>query len=124
MAEHRGHRAHKHGGGAEPLQLKFLVSTIDDYPRMAGQLEAMVTNWSAGEPEKLGKVMNEELADTPEIAKVLLADRNARWAEWIAQCMQKPGTVFVAVGAGHLAGPDSVQAGLATRKLAAKRIRY
>lgn len=109
---------------AEPLQLKFLVSTIDDYPQMAGQLDAMVTNWAAGDPEKLAKVMNEELADTPEIAKVLLADRNARWADWIAQRMQKPGTVFLAVGAGHLAGPDSVQAGLAKRKLTAERVRY
>lgn len=108
----------------EPLQVKFLVSTVDDYPRMATELDKMIASWSAGDPEALGKTMNEELADTPELSKVLLADRNTRWAEWIEQRLQKPGTVFVAVGAGHLAGPESVQAQLAKHKLAATRVAY
>jgi uncharacterized protein YbaP (TraB family) len=38
--------------------------------------------------------------------------------------MKAPGKVFIAVGAGHLAGKDSVQAWLAKRKLTAKRIQY
>jgi uncharacterized protein YbaP (TraB family) len=108
----------------EMLQVKFLVSTVDDYPRMGATLDKMVASWSAGDPETLGKTMNEELSDTPEIAKVLLTDRNARWAEWIGKRMEKPGTVFVAVGAGHLAGPDSVQAQLAKHRLAATRVAY
>lgn len=108
----------------EPLQVKFLVSTVDDYPRMATELDKMIASWSAGDPEALGKTMNEELADTPELSKVLLADRNTRWAEWIEQRLQKPGTVFVAVGAGHLAGAESVQAQLAKHKLTAARVAY
>ena len=39
---------------------------------------------------------------------VLLQQRNANWAKWIEQRMAQPGTVLVAVGAGHLAGKDSV----------------
>lgn len=108
----------------EPLQVQFLVSTVDDYPRMATELDKMIVSWSAGDPEALGKTMNEELADTPELSKVLLADRNTRWAEWIEQRLQKPGTVFVAVGAGHLAGAESVQAQLAKHKLTATRVAY
>ncbi|KRC81047.1 polysaccharide biosynthesis protein GumN [Sphingomonas sp. Root241] len=108
----------------EPLQVKFLVSTVEDYPRMATELDKMIASWSAGDPETLGKTMNEELADTPELAKVLLADRNARWADWIEQRLQKPGTVFVAVGAGHLAGAESVQAQLAKHKLTVTRVAY
>lgn len=108
----------------EPLQVKFLVSTVDDYPKMATELDKMIASWSAGDPETLGKTMNEELADTPELAKVLLADRNARWADWIEQRLQKPGTVFVAVGAGHLAGAESVQVQLAKHKLTATRVAY
>ena len=38
--------------------------------------------------------------------------------------MAKPGTVFVAVGAGHLAGADSVQAYLAKHNLKAERVQY
>jgi hypothetical protein len=108
----------------EPLQVKFLVSTVDDYPRMATELDKMIASWSAGDPEALGKTMNEELADTPELSKVLLADRNTRWAEWIEQRLQKQGTVFVAVGAGHLAGAESVQAQLAKHKLTPTRVAY
>jgi uncharacterized protein YbaP (TraB family) len=108
----------------EPLQIQFLVSTVDEYPKMATELEKMIASWSAGDPETLGKTMNEELADTPEIAKILLADRNARWAEWIGKRMEKPGTLFVAVGAGHLAGAESVQAQLAKHRLTATRVAY
>ncbi len=108
----------------EDLQLAFLVSTIDDYPRMGAELDKMVALWAAGDPDALGRNLNEELRKTPEIGRVLLAGRNARWADWIARRMQTPGKIFIAVGAGHLSGSDSVQAYLARRHLAAKRIRY
>jgi uncharacterized protein YbaP (TraB family) len=37
-------------------------------------------------------------------------DRNTRWAATLDSVLKDPGTgtVFVVVGAGHLAGPDSV----------------
>jgi uncharacterized protein YbaP (TraB family) len=108
----------------EPLQVRFLVSTVDEYAELGPMLDKMVASWSAGDPDALAKTMNEGMRETPEIGKILLSDRNARWAEWIEQRMRKPGQVFVAVGAGHLAGGDSVQAWLAKRKLRAKRIRY
>ena len=108
----------------EPLQIDYLVSTIDDYPQMGATLDKMVANWSGGDPDALARTMNEEMRELPELGKVLLTDRNARWAEWIEQRMAKPGTVFLAVGAGHLAGGDSVQAFLAKRQLSAERIAY
>jgi len=108
----------------EPLQLRFLVSTLDDLPEMASELDKMVGSWAAGDPDALAATLNESMRETPEIGKLLLSDRNARWAEWIEQRMKTPGNVFIAVGAGHLAGRDSVQAWLAKRHLTAKRIRY
>jgi uncharacterized protein YbaP (TraB family) len=66
--------------------------------------------------------MNESMEATPELAKTLLFDRNARWADQIKTRMDKPGTVFVSVGAGHLAGEKSVQDYLAERGLKAQRI--
>jgi uncharacterized protein YbaP (TraB family) len=36
--------------------------------------------------------------------------------------MDKPGTIFIGVGAGHLAGPDSVQRMLKTRGFKVKRV--
>jgi uncharacterized protein YbaP (TraB family) len=52
----------------------------------------------------------------------LLTQRNANWAGWIEQRLQEPGTVFIAVGAGHLAGTDSVQRQLRRRGLKVERI--
>ncbi|RYE02498.1 MAG: TraB/GumN family protein [Sphingomonadales bacterium] len=108
----------------ESLQMKYLVSTLNDYDKTGAMLDKMVTQWSAGDPVALGETMNEGMRENPELGKLLLADRNARWAEWIEKRMAKPGTVFVAVGAGHLAGGDSVQDYLAKRRLTATRVAY
>ncbi|WP_066798636.1 TraB/GumN family protein [Sphingomonas soli] len=106
------------------LQISYLATTLQNYDKVGPMIEKMVAQWAAGDPVALGDTMNEGMRETPEIGKVLLSDRNARWAEWIEKRMEKPGTVFVAVGAGHLAGNDSVQSYLAKRRLTATRIAY
>ena len=51
---------------------------------------------------------NRDLADSPELRQSLLTERNSNWAKWIEQRLAQPGTIMLAVGAGHLAGKDSV----------------
>ncbi|MET0667568.1 MAG: TraB/GumN family protein, partial [Methyloceanibacter sp.] len=51
-------------------------------------------------------------------------NRNKNWAGWISERMKQPGVVFIAVGAGHLAGADSVQAQLKAYRLKARRVKY
>ncbi|WP_220474048.1 TraB/GumN family protein [Aurantiacibacter xanthus] len=53
---------------------------------------------------------------------VLLTRRNHAWAGWIETRLERPGTVLVAVGAGHFEGPRSVLAMLEARGLVAERI--
>lgn len=107
-----------------PAQRQLLATTLDDLPRMGAEIDAMVKDWSAGDADALAKLLNEDLDRTPELKQALLVARNRHWAAWIADRMQRPGTVFVAVGAGHLAGSDSVQAELARRGLKVERVRY
>jgi uncharacterized protein YbaP (TraB family) len=112
-------------GLSETAQLAFLESAIDDMPKLGDEMARMVVDWSKGDPEGLAKMVNENLTGQAELKKTLLTDRNARFAAWIEQRMKQPGTVFVAVGAGHLAGAGSVQDDLAkTYKLKVVRIRY
>ena len=111
-------------GLSPETQLRYLTMTVDDVAKGTETIEKMVGMWSEGEPEQLGELMNEAMEDIPELGDVLLTDRNARWTDWIVTRMAKPGTVFIAVGAGHLAGDDSVQAMLAKRNLKATRIDY
>lgn len=106
----------------EVEQVSFLKSVVKDIEKLGPQLDKMVLLWGKGDPDGLAVTMNESMEATPELAKTLLFDRNARWADQIKTRMDKPGTVFVAVGAGHLAGEKSVQDYLAERGLKAQRI--
>ena len=108
----------------ETQQIAFLNSVVKDLDKLGPQLDKMVMLWAKGDPDGLATAMNESMAATPELAKTLLWDRNARWAGQIKERMDQPGTVFVAVGAGHLAGQHSVQDYLKERGLTVKRVEY
>ncbi len=58
----------------------------------------------------------------PELYDPLLTRRNRNWVGWLENRLQRPGTVLFAVGAGHLAGAESVQAMLAARGVTARRV--
>lgn len=109
-------------GLPEPVQLAFLKATITDAEKAETEIGRMVTEWSAGRPAALADDMNDSLKDMPEIADALLYQRNKRWAQWIDTRMDRPGTVFLAVGAGHLAAKGSVLDELAARGFTVKRI--
>ena len=108
----------------ETQQVAFLDAVVKDLDQLGPQLDKMVVLWAKGDPDGLATAMNESLAATPELAKTLLWDRNARWADKLKARMDQPGTVFVAVGAGHLAGEHSVQDYLKERGLTVKRVEY
>lgn len=111
---------------ATPMQeqVDSLMAVVEDEGKADALIKNMVIAWNAGKPDDLANLINSEFAETPETAKTLLYDRNARWADWIEQRMATPGTVFLAVGAGHLAGKDSVQDYLKAKKIKSKRINY
>jgi uncharacterized protein YbaP (TraB family) len=106
-----------------PAQQALLATTLDDLPGMGAEIDRMVKEWSKGDADALARQLNADLDRTPELKQALLVARNRNWANWIAARMAKPGTVFVAVGAGHLAGAESLQAELAKRGLKVERVR-
>lgn len=108
----------------EATQIAYLGTLMDETDRVGPMLARIATLWSAGKADALGETMNVEMRRTPELAKRLIADRNARWAGWIAERMKAPGTLFFAVGAGHLGGAGNVRELLARRGVQARRIQY
>ncbi|SDA11341.1 TraB/GumN family protein [Sphingomonas sp. NFR15] len=108
----------------QDAQVSFLLSGIEEIDTFPAEIDKMVDLWGKGDADGLGKMMNEDLTKQPVLRQVLLYDRNARWADWIARRMDQPGTVFIAVGAGHLAGAGSVQSLLAKKHITVRRIRY
>ena len=94
---------------SEEAQRKFLLSVLDDPEEARREFAAMLKTWSTGDVEGIARTFDTELRQSPELREALLVRRNANWAEWIRERLDRPGTVLVAVGAGHLAGADSVQ---------------
>ena len=102
-------------------QLSYLRQVVQGVPEMKAKLDEMIARWLEGDADALAKLMNEEEID-PVLMDRLLTQRNLNWAEWIGQRLDKPGTVFMAVGAGHLAGDESVQSMLAKRGITVTRV--
>lgn len=102
-------------------QVTYLSEVASQMDEVVPSLNAMVAAWAKGDADGLAKLMNEEL-DDPVLADRLLYARNRNWAEWVETRLAAPGTVFVAVGAGHLAGAKSVQDYLGKEGLTVTRV--
>jgi uncharacterized protein YbaP (TraB family) len=106
------------------VEMSFLDSAIDEAEESPAVLDEMVAAWAAGDVKAIERLMIDEMrGDYPGLYKTLLVDRNANWAEQIDTLLDGKGVSFIAVGAGHLAGDDSVQAMLAKRGIKVKRVK-
>ena len=85
-------------------------------------MSEMQSAWKRGDQTVFVRLLDQLRASSPDTYRMMFTDRNARWADWIAARMQTPGTVFVAVGAGHLAGTDSVLVRLAEKGINSQRV--
>jgi uncharacterized protein YbaP (TraB family) len=105
------------------LQMDLLRSTLDDAAKGPAEIKSLIHAWLSGDVPAIAKNLNGGMRrHYPQLYKVLLVDRNRHFARRIAGLLKQRGTVFVAVGAAHLAGPDSVQAQLATLGVDAERV--
>lgn len=93
----------------ETAQRALLEGAIDTPESLRASFDEMLTAWQRGDVEAIARTFNADLADSPELRDALLARRNVNWAHWIERRLAQPGSVMVAVGAGHLAGDESVQ---------------
>ena len=107
---------------SEESQRAFLSGMLDDPANAKQEFAEMLKAWSSGDVDAMDRIFNEDVSMSAELRDRLLKQRNVRWAEWLQKRLDKPGTVLVAVGAGHLAGADSVQNQLKARGLKTKRV--
>ena len=109
-------------GMPQDAQIEYLVETAEQADDIKAMIDSMIAEWVVGDADGLAEIMNEGMDGDSVLAERLLYTRNGNWAEWIDERLDQPGTVFVAVGAGHLAGSNSVQDKLAERDLQAVRV--
>lgn len=103
-------------GLPDDVQLVFLRETLKDYENAATKLDEMVEAWARGDVATLDRVTIKEMKEaSPALYQAVLVDRNTDWANQIQTLLEGSGTAFIAVGAAHLTGDDSVQAILQKR---------
>ena len=128
VAEERGKRV----GGLELFadQLSTLAGIKTTLPTLSPPRTAipaitagdLLNAWTTGNTGAMSTMLSGFEAKAPDAYRTLIADRNARWGQWVADRLEQPGTVFIAVGSGHLAGKDSMQEWLLARGIEATRV--
>ena len=103
-------------------QRELLEAIVDAYragASMGADGDIGQNEWARGDVRTIASMTE---AMRGPLYDVLLRRRNAAWTDWLIHRLDRPGTLLFAVGAAHLAGPDSVQSMLAARGFRARRI--
>lgn len=95
-------------GGTVDEQIEQLFMAIEQGGLVGGteELGDMVRAWAAGEPDKLEIVPKTD--DEAAVLDLLITQRNRNWIPTIETMLEDNQENVVIVGAGHLAGEDSV----------------
>ncbi len=115
---------------SQVAMLMDMVDAILAPPERGGgsataQLDEMVRQWAAGDVATVDAQIDSEFREFPEFREFLLPNRNNNWAQWIRMRLAEPGgKFFVAVGAAHLHGSESVQVQLAEMGITTERVAY
>ena len=97
------------GGAPIDEQVQGLMATLGTLDLGEEYLDTLVAEWADGDVKGIGAMMsNPAIFGTQDAYDALLTTRNKNWIPGIKALLDEPGNKLVAVGAGHLAGPDSV----------------
>ena len=106
----------------EPDQVGFLVGMLDDLEKGMELVEELSKAWLNGDTDTIARLSEEGIKrEAPKVYQKLIVQRNIAWSEKIAAMLKGSGVQQIAVGAAHLAGPDSVQVQLAKRGIKVER---
>lgn len=107
----------------EAVTAELLQHMLQDLEHQKETLAVMVDAYKAGDAQKLAEAAfdPEDMEKHPELYKVLFNRRNEAWVTELEKLIEK-GDVFVAVGAGHLVGDDSVVAMLEKKGYEVERV--
>ncbi|NGM52042.1 TraB/GumN family protein [Caulobacter sp. 602-2] len=104
-------------------EVSLLQSTLEEVDEGPAKLDALVKAWAEGDLTTLeSQFVTEMRTKYQPLYHTLIVGRNTAWADQLKTKLDGKGVSFVAVGAGHLVGPDSVQALLAKRGIKVERV--
>jgi len=92
----------------EEAQRSLLEGALDNNKNADDEFAGMLKAWADGDVAGIARTFDRDLGPSPALEQALIQRRNENWSRWIEQRMAQPGSVMIAVGAGHLAGDHSV----------------
>jgi len=107
----------------EAQQRTMLRSMAEESEDAKTSFEKLFNAWLSGDIETLEILTTGSILEDEKIRENVLLARNRDWVSQINGLLERSGTLFIAVGAAHLVGPDSVQAGLKQQGFRVEKIR-
>ncbi len=89
-------------------QQRFLLQALEDAAEMEEEMQNVLGAWRAGDVSSLGDYMLGDLRKLPGVYEALVVKRNDNWARIVGELLGQDKDYLVIVGAGHLAGADSL----------------
>ena len=86
----------------------LLKSTLKDIRTLKKELARLLKAWQTGDMKTVATLLNEAMEEHPDLYKRLVVDRNKSWVPKIEELVRGNKDAIVIVGAGHLAGKQSV----------------
>lgn len=106
------------------VQREMLQEAISESENVATMIGEMSGAWERGDDEALQRaVIDDSREEYPELYQMLFVDRNNAWMTVLKQEIEGSGVDFVAVGAGHIIGPDGLVAQFRARGYRVERVR-
>ena len=106
------------------VQREMLQESIAESENVATMIGEMSVAWERGDDAALERaVIDDSRTQYPELYQMLFVDRNNAWMTILTREMEGSGVDFVAVGAGHIIGPDGLVAQFRARGYRVERVR-
>ncbi len=88
-------------------QAEMLMEYVDDFDEQVKVMKDMIEVYKSQDVDGMYTMVQEESDEDSDFEEVLLTNRNKNWVKALPAIMKKQPT-FIAVGAGHLGGPNGV----------------
>jgi len=86
------------------LQEELLMQSLEEAGEIDTVIEPLLTAWRAGDERALVQSLDEDFDGYPELAELLIFERNGRWAGLVGEMLGESDDILLVVGALHLVG--------------------
>lgn len=103
-------------------QRDLLNAVLEETSAYEEDIGRLARAWKGGNMDELAGLTRRGILADPQLRQVLLIDRNRAWAAQVENLLTAEAKPLIAVGAGHLIGPDGLPALLEARGYRVRRI--